>query len=101
MGGFVRTVVVLGSLSASATMYILVNPVYRPFIKFNLTDKVSELPNGSLLDVVHPAGYASFAAFGATCTFLTLYRAWCSCAARRPGATTLVEKSRLDAEKPV
>jgi len=75
----VKVILVLGSLFASATMFILVNPVHKAFDKFSLTDKVSDLqPNGSVLDVVHPAGFASMATLAITCGLLGAYQAWCT-----------------------
>jgi len=75
----VKVVLVLGSLSATTTVAILLNPVSKAFRKFNLTDKVSELPNQSVLDVVYTAGYASLISLAITCWFLFIYCAWCAC----------------------
>merc|ERR1740121_2829472 len=52
MSAWVRVVLVSGSIMASATVYIMVNPVSKAFATFKLTDKVSELPDGNVLEVV-------------------------------------------------
>jgi len=86
----VKIVLVTGSLFASATVYILVNPVHKAFAKFSLTDKVSELPNASVLDVVHPTGYVSLATLAVSVVLVGVYQAWCAWATR-PSQRCLIQ----------
>lgn len=99
---WVRVCLVVGSLLTTAACYVLIQPVRKPFEKFKINDRVSELPGGSPLSVVNDAGWVSIGIMCGACVCLAIVMLWVrqAVAAGGPGDAELDEESMAESVVP-
>eukprot|EP00927_Polykrikos_kofoidii_P030709 TRINITY_DN26436_c0_g1_i1.p1 TRINITY_DN26436_c0_g1~~TRINITY_DN26436_c0_g1_i1.p1 ORF type:complete len:824 (+),score=131.06 TRINITY_DN26436_c0_g1_i1:66-2474(+) len=76
---FIRTLLVIGVLLGSASLYLLVNPVSKAFDDFAITDSIADLEGGPL-SVVNPLGWVVVGLELAVCFCFAGFKFW-SCVA--------------------
>jgi len=93
-----RAILILGSLLSCACVLVALNPVSPPFLKFVITDKVSELPGGTALALVQRSGWCMFGLMGAALGCLMLFQVTGTRHTRKSGASSA--ETPLIAEDP-
>jgi len=95
---YLRSVLVLGVLFASALSLILIFPFkedQRPFKPFTLSNTMEDIPGG-ILDLVQPLGWVCTALTGACCCVAATFQVWCAVCVTKgqlDETTRLVDKS--------
>jgi len=85
MPGWLKGVLVCGSVLMSLMMHIVIDPLpIKPFKDFTLSDSVSAQLNGNALNVINPSGWLAIGLLTGACICLTTYRVWCSSQLRIP-----------------
>jgi hypothetical protein len=75
----VRCSMVVGSLLSTASVYGLIIPALKPFEKFSINDRVSDLPDGNVLSVVNRNGWVVLALTLGSCLCLSIFLVWSAC----------------------
>lgn len=74
---WLRLLLLKGSLMMSFMMHIILEPFGEPFKSFSVTQRISDLPGGTVLGLINPCGYVAILLFCASSMCLTIFEVWC------------------------
>mmetsp|Transcript_42089 Transcript_42089/g.67126 ORF Transcript_42089/g.67126 Transcript_42089/m.67126 type:complete len:901 (+) Transcript_42089:90-2792(+) len=74
---WLRLFLFLGSILASCMFHIVVDPFFRPFKEFTLTDRISDLPGGSPMSLINRTGWWAISLFCAVTLIVAMHQLWC------------------------